>query len=76
MASAILVTLFCCLPFGVVSIVYAAQVDSKFSAGDYPGAQQASNTARNWYHAALVCGLVIIVISIAANLVISFAANR
>lgn len=76
MASAILVTLFCCLPFGVVSIIYAAQVDSKFSAGDYPGAQQASNTARNWYHAALVCGLVIIVISFAANLVISFAANR
>jgi hypothetical protein len=67
MLSAILVTLFCCLPFGIVSIVYAAQVDSKFSGGDYAGAQQASNSARNWYHAALVCGLVIIVISIAAS---------
>lgn len=67
MLSAVLVTLFCCIPFGIVSIVYAAQVDSKFSAGDYAGAQQASNSARSWYHAALVSGLVIIVISIAAN---------
>ena len=29
MVWAILTTLFCCLPFGIVSIVYAAQVDGK-----------------------------------------------
>ena len=31
---AILVTLFCCLPFGIVSIVYAAKVSSLLQSGD------------------------------------------
>ena len=38
LAQSILVTLFCCLPFGVVAIVYAAQASGKLSAGDYYGA--------------------------------------
>lgn len=45
---AILVTLFCCLPFGIVAIVYAAQVDGKASSGDLAGAQEASNKAKMW----------------------------
>ena len=67
MLSAILVTLLCCLPFGIVSIVFASQVDAKFNSGDYIGAQEASNKAKSWYHAALVSGLIIIVLSIIAN---------
>jgi hypothetical protein len=35
---AILSTLFCCLPLGVASIVFAAQVDGKYNSGDYAGA--------------------------------------
>lgn len=45
---AILATLFCCLPAGIVAIVYAAQVDSKFMAGDVAGAQYASDQAKLW----------------------------
>jgi hypothetical protein len=45
---AILVTLFCCLPFGIVSIVYAAQVNGKWQAGDAAGAQESSRKARQW----------------------------
>lgn len=45
---AILSTLFCCLPFGIVSIVFAAQVDSKYNAGNYAGAVDASNSAKKW----------------------------
>ncbi len=48
LAYAILVTLFCCLPFGIVAIVYAAQVDSKLAAGDYDGALRASSNAKKW----------------------------
>jgi len=40
---AILCTLFCCLPFGIVAIVFAAQVDGKLAAGDYNGAVYSSN---------------------------------
>ncbi len=45
---AILVTIFCCLPTGIVSIVYAAQVNGKISAGDIRGAESASSNARTW----------------------------
>ncbi|HUP47556.1 MAG TPA: CD225/dispanin family protein [Thermoanaerobaculia bacterium] len=45
---AILVTLCCCVPFGIVAIVYAAQVNSKLAAGDLPGAVDASNKAKMW----------------------------
>lgn len=45
---AILVTLFCCLPTGIVAIVYAAQVDGRLAAGDLLGARQASSKAATW----------------------------
>ncbi|CDF57445.1 CD225/dispanin family protein [Thermobrachium celere] len=59
LAQAILVTLFCCLPFGIVAIVYASQVDSRWAAKDYYGAQEASNKARAWCIASLVIGIII-----------------
>lgn len=45
---AILATIFCCLPTGIVSIVYAAQVDSLIAAGNFPGARQSSENAKTW----------------------------
>jgi hypothetical protein len=69
MVAAILVTLLCCLPFGIVSIIYAAQVNSKFEAGDYEGAQAASKNARTWYLVSLVVGLIIIGLSALGGLV-------
>ena len=48
LVQAILVTIFCCLPLGIVAIVYAAQVNGKVSAGDHAGAIKASETAKRW----------------------------
>ncbi len=45
---AILTTIFCCLPLGIVSIVFASQVSSKYAAGDYAGALDASENAKKW----------------------------
>src|SRR5687767_2785877 len=45
---AILSTVLCCLPVGIASIVFASQVDSKWSAGDYAGARDASDKARKF----------------------------
>lgn len=59
---AILVTLFCCIPFGIVAIVYAAQVNGKLAAGDYAGAVAASNSAKTWSWASFLCGAIPIVL--------------
>lgn len=45
---AILSTVLCCLPAGIVAIVYAAQVNGKLQAGDLAGAQLASKNAKMW----------------------------
>lgn len=54
----ILSTIFCCLPLGIVSIVYAAQVNSKWQMGDFEGARLSSKNARLWALIALGVGLV------------------
>ena len=61
---AILTTVFCCPPFGIVSIVYAANVNSKWSIGDYEGAKKASKNAQIWAWVALISGIVIGLVSI------------
>ncbi len=55
---AILSTLLCCLPLGVVSIVFAAQVNSKWASGDYEGARRASKNAKNWAIWSAILGVV------------------
>jgi predicted secreted protein len=45
---AILSTLFCCLPLGIVSIIHAAKVNSLLAAGDIAGARDASEKAKKW----------------------------
>lgn len=56
---AILTTLFCCLPLGIVSIVYAAQVDGKRAAGDIAGAREASRKAGLWAILSVIVGPVL-----------------
>jgi hypothetical protein len=58
LVEAILVTIFCCMPFGIVAIVYAAQVDGKLASRDFTGARYVSERAKNWCLAAFLCGLV------------------
>jgi len=54
----ILVTLFCCLPLGIVGIVSASSVESKFYANDIEGAKLASQTAKKWVNLSVIIGLV------------------
>lgn len=66
----ILVTLCCCIPFGIVGIVYAAQVNSKLAINDFVGAKQSSDNAKKWCIIGLVAGLIaniiVIVIQVAS----------
>ena len=45
---AILVTLFCCLPFGIVAIVKSSQVNGLWAQGQYAAAQQSAAAAKKW----------------------------
>jgi len=58
----IVVTLCCCLPFGIVAIIFAAQVNDKLRRGDVGGAMHASKQAKMWCLIALGCGLLVAVI--------------
>lgn len=59
---AILSTLFCCLPLGIMSIINAAKVDGLYMAGDYQGAEDAADKAKKYAQYGAVCGLVVFVI--------------
>ena len=64
---AILVTVLCCWPLGLVSIIYAAQVDSKWNQGNHAGARRASQSAKTWATASLVitAGLLVLYLLLA-----------
>ncbi len=65
---AILCTLFCCLPAGIVAIVYSAQVDAKAKAGDAEGAEASSANAKTWCWVSFGLGLIIVPIWVAMNI--------
>lgn len=56
---AILTTICCCMPFGIVSIVYAAKVDGLYRGGLYQEAEYASSQARKWAIIAAVVGVTV-----------------
>jgi hypothetical protein len=62
---ALLRTIVCSLPAGIVAIVYASQVNTKWSAGDAAGAQAASKNARTWMLVSLSIGLLLVLVSFA-----------
>lgn len=62
LVESILVTLFCCLPLGIVGIVNAANVNSRYSVGDYAGAQAASEAAGKYTKIGFFVGIAVYVL--------------
>src|SRR3954465_14056225 len=71
----ILVTVLCCLPFGIPAIIYAAQVPDKLQRGDIAGAQQSSKNAKMWCIVAVVAPLVLGVLYVVLMAVIGGIAS-
>jgi hypothetical protein len=54
---AIVLTVLLCQPLGIVAIINASNVNSRYYNGDYYGARLASEAARRW----IIWGLVLAV---------------
>lgn len=59
---AILTTIFCCLPFGIVSIVKAAQVNNLWQSGQYDAARKAAGDAKKWWMISAGIGVAVMVL--------------
>ena len=77
LVQSILVTLFCCIPLGVVAIILAAQVNGKIEIGDIPGAISSSKQAKKWTWIAFGAGLLhhVVVIILIIAFVIALQKN-
>ncbi|MBR4389417.1 MAG: CD225/dispanin family protein [Prevotella sp.] len=75
-AEAILVTLFCCMPFGIVGLVHATMVSLYYNRGEFEAAEQASRTAGKWVKIAFIIGLVVIILYVILILVMGVSLNN
>ena len=56
-----ILSLFCCMPLGVVAVIFAAQVNGKVATGDIAGAMDSSKKAKMFSFIALGLGVLVIV---------------
>ncbi|MEM7084766.1 MAG: CD225/dispanin family protein [Bacteroidota bacterium] len=72
---AILCTVLCCLPLGIVSIIKSTKVKELWALGDHAGAQKAADDAKKYAIWGAVIGLVGIVLYIILVAVIGIAGS-
>jgi hypothetical protein len=70
---AILTTIFCCLPFGIVSIVQASKVDTLYYNGQYDEAEVKSKEAKKWAIISAASILAIFVIYVMIAIIVGFS---
>ena len=54
-----IISAICCFPLGIISIIFAAQVNSKVTAGDVAGALNASKKAKMFSYIFIGLGIVV-----------------
>lgn len=55
---AIISTVLCCIPTGIVAIIYALKVSNRYREGDIEGAKRASETGAWWCIASIILGII------------------
>jgi hypothetical protein len=69
-----IISIFCCWPLAIPSIIFATQVNGKVAAGDVAGAQEASAKAKKFTTIAFVVGGIGWVLLILFYLIVGIAA--
>lgn len=72
---AIISTILCCLPLGIVAIVYASKINSLQRNGDYAGAQNAAKKAKMFTIIGTVAALVVSIFYIIFAVVIGIGSS-
>ncbi len=57
----IVATIVCCLPFGIVGIIFAVKVDSLYFKGQYAESERVAQKAKMWTLLAFGVGLIYII---------------
>ena len=70
MVSAVLVTLFCCLPFGIVAVIKATKVSQLYATSGFAAAQAASDEAKKWVNITAGIGLLAVLINVGIAVVV------
>ena len=60
----VLSVIFCCLPHGLISLIFALQVNNKAAAGDLQGAMNAAKQAKLWAIISIVVSLIWLVVAL------------
>lgn len=69
----ILVTLLCCLPFGIAGIIFATKINSALMNGDYAAAQAAAKKSKLFSTIGAAGGLLFLIIYLVLIFVGAFA---
>lgn len=67
---AILSTIFCCMPLGIVSIIKSTKVKDLWAQGDVAGSQRAADEAKKWAIWSAVAAAIIWVVSVIFSVVV------
>lgn len=72
---AILCTVLCCMPLGVVAIIKSTKVKELWLQGDHAGAQKAADDAKKYSIWGLALGAIVIVLYIIFMVVLGVSGN-
>lgn len=75
LVESILVMVLCCLPFGLVGLVYASKVETAYWAGDYGRAEKYSADARKWTLVGVGVALILLLLYVVFLLFCALAAD-
>lgn len=70
----IVCTLACCLPLGIVGLIYSSKSDTAWNQGDVEGARHAADLAKKWSIGGMIASAVFLVIYV-LSIVVAFVAN-
>ena len=56
--------IFCCLPHGIISLIFAMQVNKKAAAGDMAGAEASAKSAKTWGMISIIVAVLALILNI------------